>query len=65
MYSFSLTTAVCGFHVYKEVWEPTIDEELPCKRDIENSHDTFAVAFKNSSEVVVHVPRFLLSTVSV
>ena len=24
MYSFSLTTAVCGFHIYKDVWEPTI-----------------------------------------
>ena len=61
MYSFSLTTAVWGFHVYKEVWEPTIDEKLPCKRNIGNSHDMFAVAFKNSSEVVGHVPRFLLS----
>ena len=23
MYLFSLTTAVCGIHVYKDVWEPT------------------------------------------
>ena len=24
MYSFSFTTAVCGFHIYKDVWETTI-----------------------------------------
>ena len=24
MYSFSLTIAVFGFHIYKHVWEPTI-----------------------------------------
>jgi len=59
MYSFSLTTAVHGFHVYKDVWEPTIGKVLSCKRDIGNSHDTFAVAIKNSSEVVGHVHRFL------
>ena len=43
MYSFSLTTAVRGFHVYMDVWEPTLDEELACVRDIGNSHDTFSL----------------------
>ena len=65
MYSFSLTTTACGFHIYKDVWEPTIDEVLPCKRDVGNSHNMFAVAIKNSSEVVGHVPRFLLSICSI
>ena len=64
MFSFSLTTAVHGFHVYKDVWELTIGEVLSCKRDIGNSHDTFAVAIKNNSEVVSHVPRFLSSICS-
>ena len=57
MYSSSLTTAVRGFHVYKDVWEPSIGEVLSCERDIGNNHSTFAVAIKNSSEVVGHVPR--------
>ena len=65
MYSFSLTTAVRGFHVYQDVWEPTIGEVLSCERDIGNSHDTFAVAIKNSSEVVSHVPRFFSSICSI
>ena len=65
MYSFSLTTAVCGFHVYKNVWEPTIGEVLSCKRDIGNTHNMFAVAIKNSSKVVGYVPRFLSSICSI
>ena len=65
MYSFYLTTAVRGFHIYKDVWNPTIGEVLFCERDIGNSHDTFAVAIKNSSKVVGHVLRFLLLICSI
>ena len=65
VYSFSLTTAVRGFHVYKNVWEPTIGEVLSCEKDNGNSHDMFAVAIKNSSEVVGHVPRFWSSICSI
>ena len=39
MYSFSLTTAVHGFHIYKDVWEPTIGKN--CEKDIGNSHNMF------------------------
>ena len=65
MYSFSLTVVVCGFHNYKNVWEPTIDKVLSCERDVGNSHDTFAVAIKNSFEVVGNIPRFLLYICSI
>ena len=40
MYSFSVTTAVCGFHVYKDVWEPTIGEVLSCERILHGCCDT-------------------------
>ena len=65
MYSFSVTTAARGFHVYKDVWKPTIGEVLSCERDTGNSHDTYAVATKNSSKVVGHFPRFLSSISSI
>ena len=52
---------MCDFYVYKNVWEPTIDEGLSCESDVGNSHDTFAIAIKNNFEVVVHIPRFLSS----
>ena len=65
MYSFSVATAVHGFHVYKNVWEPTVAEVLLYEREIGNSHDMFAVAIGNSSEIVGHVPRFLSSICSI
>ena len=52
---------MCGFYVYKNVWEPTIDEGLSCESDVGNSHDTSAIAIKNNFEVVSHIPRFLSS----
>ena len=52
MYSFSVATAVRGFREYKNVWEPTVDEVLLCERVIGNSHNTFAVAVRNSSGIV-------------
>ena len=61
MYSFSLTMVMCGFDIYKNVWEPTIAEALSCEKDVGNTQNIFAFAIKNSSEVVGHVPRFLSS----
>ena len=43
----------CGSHdpwlsVYKSAWlNPVIEEELLCKREIGNAHDTHAVAVRN------------------
>jgi len=49
--SFSVTKVVCGFHVNKDVWKPTIGKVLSCyEREIRNSHNTFVVAIKNSSK---------------
>ena len=65
MHSFSLTVVMCGFHAYKNVWKSTTDEVLFCERDIGNSLDTFAVAIKNSFEVVSNIPRLSLSICSI
>ena len=32
-----------GYHVYKEVWNPSIGEEIVCPTEEENSHDRKAV----------------------
>ena len=50
MYSFSVTTALRGFRIYKDA---TIGEVLSCERDIGNSHDTFAVAIWSRSQILV------------
>ena len=40
MYSFSMTSAVRGFHMYKDMLQPTIDEVLLCERDVGTKHNT-------------------------
>ncbi len=49
MGSFSVETVVRGFHVYNEVWDAAVGEELPCRRDVGNSHDPYAVAMVRAS----------------
>ena len=56
-------SAVCGFHVYKVVWTPTLHEVLQTRRELENREDRYAVCvLKTSAEsqtIVGHVPREL------
>ena len=35
---------VCGYHVYEEIWDASIDEELLCTRQPTNPHDPFTFA---------------------
>ena len=64
IFSFTLSTAVRGYHVYQDNWEPDIGDQLYCEREPGNSYDTFAVAVKNDTAVVGHVPRLISSICS-
>ena len=33
-----------GHHVFKNIWTPTMGEQLPCKREICDNKDRYAVA---------------------
>ena len=51
-----------GYHEYRMIWNnPIAGEELPCYRELGNSHDPYAVAVKKfiagEQKVVGHVPR--------
>ena len=54
---FSVEVMVRGYHTYKDIWDATIGEELPCKREPENRQDPFTVAVVRSHITVGHVPR--------
>ena len=49
-------SAVQGF---QSIWTPVVGEELPCKREAGNSHDSFAVAVVKDHVVVGLLPRKL------
>ena len=61
-YMLSFESMIGGYHEYRMIWNnPIAGEELPCYRELGNSHDPYAVAVKNffagEQKVVGHVPR--------
>ena len=69
-FMFSVETVVRGYHIYKEIWNTVMEAtELPCKREISNAHDPFAIAIKKvtptGNVTVEHTPRVISSVCSV
>ena len=61
-----MESCVRGFHVYKDVWNPSLQETLSCSREPGNVHDPYAVAVKTGPSVIVgHVPRTLSTLCSI
>lgn len=53
----AVDSCIRGHHVFKNIWTPTMDEQLSCKREIGNDKDRYAVAVLRDSTTVGHVPR--------
>ena len=56
MPTFEVEAMVRGYHVYEEIWDASIGEELLCAREPTNPHDPFAVAVVKSDQTVGQVP---------
>ncbi len=54
---FKFSSVVHGFHVYRNIWSPKLDEVLICQRDVNNSVDKHAVSVLKNGHTVGHVPR--------
>ena len=54
---YGFFSCIRGFHIYKDVWEPIVGEELECKIEDNNEHDRHAVAVMKEDRVVGHIPR--------
>ena len=57
METFTFVSAVHGYHVYKDVWKPSIGEKLVAKREFNNPMDKHAVKVVKDDETVGHLPR--------
>lgn len=53
----NITSCVRGYHVYRDRWTPTLNEDLTCLRERGNIEDPHAVAVLKYDIVVGHVPR--------
>ena len=54
-----VSSCIRGLHVYKDIWEPSIGEELVCSPQMNNPHDCYAVAVCKSGTIVGHVPKIM------
>ena len=52
-----MESCVRGYHVYKDVWNAALGEELQCQRETGNSSDLYAVAVRKDSTIVGHLPQ--------
>lgn len=50
-------SCIRGYHIYKDIWTPVIDEELQCRREPANIIDRYAVAVLKSGTIVGHLPK--------
>lgn len=56
-YQYEIQSAVRGFHIYKDGWEPEIGEQLVTERETNNEMDKHAVAVLKNGHIVGHLPR--------
>ncbi len=50
-------SCVRGCHVYEELWDAAIGEELECRRERGNAVDAYAVAVIKDGTIVGHLPQ--------
>ena len=57
METFAFISAVRGYHVYQDVFTPSIGQKLVAKREFNNIMDKQAVKVVKGDETVGHLPR--------
>ena len=57
METFQKESCVRGYHIYRELWDAVVGEELECQRERGNATDMYAVAVIKDSIIVGHLPR--------
>ena len=55
--SFTIEAMIRSYHVYKDIWNVMLDEELQSQMESGYITDPFAVAVIRDRNIVVHVPR--------
>ena len=53
---FDLNSHIKGYHVYKGIWTPDLNEKLSSEVEPDNIIDKYAVAVKKEGKVVGHLP---------
>ena len=54
--STEIDTYVKRYHVYKNMWKPTVNEDLETEMEPTNVMDKYAVCVKKNTSIVGHLP---------
>ena len=57
METFTFVSAVRGYHVYQDIFTPSIGEKLVAKQEFNNTMGKHAVKVVKGDETVGHLPR--------
>lgn len=52
LYTFDFDCFIAGHYVYKEIWTPTLQEVLSCKKEPDNPYDKDALKITKEGETV-------------
>ena len=59
-------TTVCGYHVYRTLWEPHVGEEFIVIQESGNSHDRYAMAvhrcYEDPGVIMEHLSQEIYKT---
>ena len=61
---FTCDSVICGYHIYKDIWEASSGQVFPCLRESGNAFDPFAVSVMRHSDIIGHVPKKISATCS-
>ena len=56
----SFISCISGFHVYQDIWQPEIGEEIVCAIEKDNVHDIYVASVLKSVSIVGHVPSYVM-----
>ena len=57
METFESESCVRGYHIYQELWEAAVGEDLECQRESGNTADAYAVSVLREGTIIGHLPR--------
>ena len=58
VYSWTFSSSIRGFHIYKTSWEPYENEILTAKKESDNLYDVNSISIiAANNKIVEHAPR--------
>ena len=55
--SYQCDSCIRGYHIYRAIWNPTVEETLDCMQESSNPRDRYAVSVLKDGQIVGHLPR--------